>query len=118
VLERLKDISSLTSLEFTTNRNAALKSHCIEWGKHLSLTALLTLTSSSRAIRLISLPYRAMSMGAYTAFSLAMYSTSYGSIPTTSFTPANSQPIDYQAKGYSDHHLIYPVQGKTTLNVV
>jgi hypothetical protein len=36
-----------------------------------------------------------MSMGAYTAFSLAMYSTSYGSIPTTSFTPANSQPIDY-----------------------
>lgn len=31
VLERLKDISSLTSLEFTTNRNAALKSHCIEW---------------------------------------------------------------------------------------
>ncbi|BFI68411.1 MULTISPECIES: hypothetical protein [Yersinia pseudotuberculosis complex] len=31
VLERLKGISSLTSLEFTTNRNAALKSHCIEW---------------------------------------------------------------------------------------
>ena len=31
VLERLKDISSLTPLEFTTNRNAALKSHCIEW---------------------------------------------------------------------------------------
>ncbi|WP_437616614.1 hypothetical protein, partial [Erwinia sp. V71] len=31
VLERLKDISSLTSLEFTTNRNAALKSHCIDW---------------------------------------------------------------------------------------
>lgn len=31
LLERLKDISTLTSLEFTTNRNAALKSHCIEW---------------------------------------------------------------------------------------
>lgn len=31
VLERLKNISSLTALEFTTNRNAALKSHCIEW---------------------------------------------------------------------------------------
>jgi len=31
VIERLKDISSLTSLEFTTNRNPSLKSHCIEW---------------------------------------------------------------------------------------
>lgn len=31
VIERLKGISSLTLLEFTTNRNAALKSHCIDW---------------------------------------------------------------------------------------
>ncbi|ROP59394.1 hypothetical protein EDF81_2193 [Enterobacter sp. BIGb0383] len=31
VLKRLKDISSLTLLEFTTNRNASLKSHCIVW---------------------------------------------------------------------------------------
>lgn len=31
VIERLKDISSLTSLEFTSNRTPTLKSHCIEW---------------------------------------------------------------------------------------
>ncbi|WP_312457389.1 hypothetical protein [Pseudescherichia sp.] len=31
VIERLQGMSSLTLLEFTTNRNAALKSHCIDW---------------------------------------------------------------------------------------
>lgn len=69
VLERLKDISSLTSLEFTTNRNAALKSHCIEWKRPLSLTVLPTLTSNSRALHLISLRYHVMSTAVYMVFS-------------------------------------------------
>ncbi|MBV7437297.1 hypothetical protein [Aeromonas sp. sif2416] len=31
VIDRLKDLSSFTSLEFTSNRNPAIKSHCIDW---------------------------------------------------------------------------------------
>ena len=35
ILERLRDLSAFTHTEFTTNRGAALKSHCIDW-KHTS----------------------------------------------------------------------------------